>query len=41
MFTCLVWAGDDLRKLALLFILALDNGLDNGRVIASEVNEDV
>jgi hypothetical protein len=31
----------DLRELALLLILTLDNGLDNGRMVRSQIDEDV
>jgi hypothetical protein len=37
----LIGTCDDLGKLALLLILALHYGFDDGRVIAAEVDEDV
>jgi hypothetical protein len=39
--THFIGAGNDLGELALLFILTLDNGFDDGRVVASEVHEDI
>lgn len=38
---CLVGARDDLGELALLLVLALYNGLDDGGVVGPEVDEDV
>lgn len=38
---CLVGTRDDLGKLALLLVLALDNGLNDGGVVRPEVDEDV
>jgi hypothetical protein len=37
----LIWTGNDLGELALLLILTLDNGFNNGRVVAPEIHEDV
>jgi hypothetical protein len=41
MSTHFIRTGDDLRELALLLILALDDGFDDGRVIRSEVDENI
>jgi hypothetical protein len=39
--TNLVRTGDDLGELALLLILALDDGFDDGGMVRSEIDEDV
>jgi hypothetical protein len=37
----LIWTGNDLGELALLLILTLDNGFNDGRVVAPKVHKDV
>jgi hypothetical protein len=37
----LVWTCDDFGELTLLLILAFDNSLDDGRMVAPEVDKDV
>ena len=40
-YAYLVGTGDDLGEIALLLILTLDDGFDDGRMVAAEVHEDV